>query len=75
MSFELTGQVAIVTGAATGIGAAIARRLARAGALVGIADLDPGGASDVAGSIDNAFPLVVDITKSDEVNAAVSKTL
>jgi 3-oxoacyl-[acyl-carrier protein] reductase len=75
VSFELKGQVAIVTGAATGIGAAIARRLARAGAIVGIADLDLGGASDVARSIDNAFPLVVDITKSDEVNAAVSKTL
>jgi NAD(P)-dependent dehydrogenase (short-subunit alcohol dehydrogenase family) len=75
VSFELTGQVAIVTGAATGIGAAIARRLARAGAIVGIADLDLAGASDVSGSIDNAFPLVVDITKSDEANAAVSKTL
>ena len=75
MSFELTGQVAIVTGAATGIGAAIARRLARAGASVGIADLDLAGASDVAGSIDGSFPLVVDITKSDEVNSAVAKTV
>ncbi len=75
MSFELIGQIAIVTGAATGIGAAIARRLAGAGAIVGIADLDLAGASDVAGSIEGAFPLVVDITRSDEVNAAVSKTL
>ncbi len=75
MSFELTGQVAIVTGAATGIGAAIARRLAGAGAQVGIADLDLAGASDVAGSIDGAFPLVVDIAKSDEVRAAVANTL
>ena len=32
--FELTGQTAIVTGAATGIGEAIARRLARAGATI-----------------------------------------
>ncbi len=32
MAFELTGQTAIVTGAATGIGEAIARRLAKAGA-------------------------------------------
>ena len=75
VSFELTGQVAIVTGAATGIGAAIARRLAGAGALVGIADLDLAGASDMAGSINGAFPLVVDITNSDEVNAAVAKTI
>lgn len=40
MSEELAGRVAIVTGAARGIGAAIARRLSGAGATVVIADLD-----------------------------------
>jgi NAD(P)-dependent dehydrogenase (short-subunit alcohol dehydrogenase family) len=75
VAFELTGQTAIVTGAAAGIGEAIARRLAAAGASVGIADLDIASASDVAGSIENAFPLVVDITQSDEVQAAVQKAL
>ena len=39
-TFDLSGQVAVVTGAATGIGEAIARRLAAAGATVGIADID-----------------------------------
>ncbi len=75
MAFELTGQTAIVTGAAAGIGEAIARRLAAAGASVGIADLDIASASDVAGSIEGAFPLVVNITHSDEVQAAVAKAI
>jgi NAD(P)-dependent dehydrogenase (short-subunit alcohol dehydrogenase family) len=75
VAFELTGQTAIVTGAAAGIGEAIARRLAAAGASVGIADIDIASASDVAGSIENAFPLVVNITHSDEVQAAVQKAL
>ncbi len=75
MAFELTGQTAIVTGAAAGIGEAIARRLAAAGAAVGIADLDLASASDVAGSIEGAFPLVVNITDTDQVQAAVNKAL
>ena len=46
--FELTGQTAIVTGAATGIGEGIARRLAAAGAAVAVADLNFEGAKSVA---------------------------
>jgi 3-oxoacyl-[acyl-carrier protein] reductase len=38
--FEVTGQTAVVTGAATGIGEAIADRFSRAGATVVIADLN-----------------------------------
>jgi NAD(P)-dependent dehydrogenase (short-subunit alcohol dehydrogenase family) len=49
--FELTGQTAIVTGAATGIGEAIARRLSAAGAAVVCADIDLDGAAAVAQSL------------------------
>jgi NAD(P)-dependent dehydrogenase (short-subunit alcohol dehydrogenase family) len=76
MPFDLTGQTAIVTGAATGIGEAIARRLARAGAAVAVADLDLEGATEVAQSIGGgSFALPIDITRSDSVNAAVAELL
>jgi len=73
MAFALTGQTAIVTGAATGIGEAIARRLASAGAAVGVADLNLKGATEVARSMGgDAFPLEIDISRSDSVNAAIA---
>ena len=75
MPFDLTGQIAIVTGAATGIGEAIAHRLASAGARVGIADLDAEGAAAVAASLPQAFPLPVNITDSGSVRSAVDKTI
>jgi NAD(P)-dependent dehydrogenase (short-subunit alcohol dehydrogenase family) len=45
---DLTGKVALVTGGASGIGAAAARRLAAAGARVGVTDLDAAGTQAVA---------------------------
>jgi 2-dehydro-3-deoxy-L-rhamnonate dehydrogenase (NAD+) len=76
MAFELTGQTAIVTGAAAGIGEAIARRLAKAGAAVAVADLNLAGATATARSIggDN-FPIQIDISRSASANAAVSEVL
>ncbi len=74
--FDLTGQTAIVTGAATGIGEAIARRLARAGAVVVVADLDVEGAKAVAASIGGeSFAVGIDISRSDSVAKAVSEVL
>ena len=76
MAFELTGQTAIVTGAAAGIGEAIARRLAKAGAAVAVADLNLAGATAIASSIGGAaFPIQLDISRSASVNAAVSEVL
>jgi 3-oxoacyl-[acyl-carrier protein] reductase len=74
--FDLTGQTAIVTGSATGIGEAIARRLSAAGARVAIADIDSAAAASTAFSIgDGAFPIALDITKPDLVSKAVAKVL
>jgi NAD(P)-dependent dehydrogenase (short-subunit alcohol dehydrogenase family) len=51
MTFNFNGKVAIVTGAASGIGAAIAKALARDGASVVLADVDIKGADDIAAEI------------------------
>jgi 2-dehydro-3-deoxy-L-rhamnonate dehydrogenase (NAD+) len=74
--FSLEGQTAIVTGAATGIGEAIARRLTAAGATVAIADINAAGATGVADAIGGgAFPLPIDITSADSVAAAVAEVI
>lgn len=49
--FRLDGEVAIITGAAAGIGRSIAETLAAAGAAVVVTDLNPKGASEVATAI------------------------
>ena len=72
--FDLTGQTAIVTGAATGLGEAIARRFAAAGATVVIADRDFGAAEAVAQSL-GSFAIGVDVAKSDSVLAATAAVL
>lgn len=71
--FDLSGKVALVTGAARGIGAACARALAAAGAEVALNDLAAGmGADDVAAQITaeggRAFWLPFDVTQSAAVN-------
>ena len=72
----MKGQVAIVTGAATGIGEAIARRLAAAGVVVAIVDLDLEGAQRVAASLDNgSFALAADVADGDAVRGAVNSVL
>jgi 2-dehydro-3-deoxy-L-rhamnonate dehydrogenase (NAD+) len=76
MFFDLTGQTAIVTGAATGIGEAIAGRLARAGATVAVADINVEGAAAVAASIGaGAFSVALDITRTASVAGAVEEVL
>jgi 3-oxoacyl-[acyl-carrier protein] reductase len=74
--FSLQHHTAIVTGAATGIGEAIARRFAAAGARVAIADIDLQGAAQVAESMGaSAFAVQVDVTQSDSVRKAVAAVL
>ncbi|WP_157378048.1 SDR family NAD(P)-dependent oxidoreductase, partial [Burkholderia ubonensis] len=54
MAANLSGKVAVVTGAASGIGKEIALELAKAGAAVAIADLNQDGANAVAEEIKQA---------------------
>lgn len=60
-SVDLSGRSAVVTGAASGIGAACARRLAAAGAKVTVLDISPTGAAQVAAEI-GGVALVVDLS-------------
>ena len=63
---RLEGKRAVVTGGASGIGAAIARRLAAEGAAVIIADLNEDGAREVAGEID-AEAVALDVADHEAV--------
>jgi 3-oxoacyl-[acyl-carrier protein] reductase len=76
MPFDLTGQTAIVTGGAAGIGEAISKRLAEAGATVAVADLDKDAADRLAATLpNNSFGIQVDTSNSGSVNTAVAEVL
>jgi 2-hydroxycyclohexanecarboxyl-CoA dehydrogenase len=67
---RLDGRKALVTGGASGIGAAIAARLAAEGAEVWVGDVDLPGAERVAGEI-NGHAIRLDVTDLDSARAAV----
>ncbi|MGE0330336.1 MAG: SDR family NAD(P)-dependent oxidoreductase [Ramlibacter sp.] len=69
----LAGRRALVTGGASGIGAAIARRLGADGAAVVIADLQGDAAARLAGEID-ATGVQLDVTDFDRVHAIVRES-
>ena len=72
----LQGKTAIVTGAGSGIGRAIATRLAAEGVTVGVFDINPNGASETVAAIEKAggkaLSVVCDITNYAAVTAAVA---
>lgn len=72
---RLKDQVAIVTGAAQGIGAAYARGLAREGAAVAVVDiLDPNPvAKEIVGNDGKALPLVVDVSDEKQTQEMARK--
>jgi len=74
---DFSGQVAMVTGAGSGIGQAIAISLARSGAKVGIVDVDKRGiersVSAISEAGQEAFALPCDVSNQPEVAAAVER--
>jgi gluconate 5-dehydrogenase len=76
LSLDLSGRVALVTGAARGLGFAIARGLARAGALTVLNGRDPKALAAARASIESdggrADAAVFDVTDRDAVRAAIA---
>jgi 3-oxoacyl-[acyl-carrier protein] reductase len=73
---RLKDKIAIVTGAASGFGAEIARQYAKEGAKVAVADINAAGAKDVAGSLGaSAIAVTCDVTQRADIDALVAATL
>jgi NAD(P)-dependent dehydrogenase (short-subunit alcohol dehydrogenase family) len=71
---EFEGVVAIVTGAAAGIGAATARRLAAEGAYVAVVDRDADGAEAIANEV-GGLALPANVADAEAVDTAISTTV
>ena len=71
MSARLDGRTVVVTGAASGIGEAVARRAADEGARVACLDIDDAGASRVAQSLPGAIAVRCDVTEFSDVEQSL----
>jgi D-threitol dehydrogenase (NAD+) len=73
--FRLEGLVALVTGGASGIGAAIAAALSSKGARIAVVDLNEGGAAEVAADLPGSRGFACNVAESDSVTAAVDAVI
>ncbi|WP_171171995.1 2,3-dihydro-2,3-dihydroxybenzoate dehydrogenase [Streptomyces sp. I05A-00742] len=73
----MQGRIALVTGAAGGIGAEVARALAERGAVVAAVDRDPDGVRETAGKLVadglDVHPFAVDVSRADQVASLVDE--
>jgi NAD(P)-dependent dehydrogenase (short-subunit alcohol dehydrogenase family) len=79
MSGRIAGKIALVTGGAQGLGAAIARMLVREGARVAISDVNKSGAQTVADEIntrhpDSAIAIAHDVTDESQWQRTIAET-
>jgi NAD(P)-dependent dehydrogenase (short-subunit alcohol dehydrogenase family) len=72
---RLAGKVALVTGAASGIGLATVRRFAAEGARVLAVDVDAGRTARALAGVDVAVPAGADVRDSGQVDAAYARAL
>ena len=76
---SLENKIALITGGGGGIGGAIARRLAREGAKIAVADIDEESAksraAEIAGQGYEAIPILADVRNKDSVQQMVQTTL
>ncbi len=77
---KLEGKIAVITGAASGIGEAIAKLYVSEGAIVAIADLKPDAAEATAAALTSAGPgkaigIAMDVSDEAQVNAGIAKVV
>src|ERR1700677_2124883 len=76
---KLAGRVAVVTGGASGIGFALARRLAAEGMAVVIADVEAGALAEAAGQLGSegadVLEVITDVKEPDQVEALADRTV
>src|SRR5271155_3885489 len=75
MKSDLSGKVSLVTGAARGIGQAIADRLAANGSRVYYTDIDGAGAAETAGRFPDCQGFQLDVTSDDDISKAIARII
>ena len=75
MQVDLTGRVVFITGAAGGIGSAMARAFAANGASVAVVDINGEGAEAVAATLPDALALRMEVRDTPQIEAAVAATI